>query len=290
MSGLGGARIALLEARMGGELAGLVRRHGGEPVCAPAVREAAVACAAEVGALIDALAAGAVRVVVFLTGVGVHGLLQAAEGLGRRPELLSALGGATTVCRGPKPVAALKASGIVASLNARAPFTTAELLEALAGMDLSGQGVAVVHYGERNDQVAELLRARAARVVELCLYEWLLPEDVAPLHVLVDRILAGDVEVVAFTSQVQARHLFAVAAQRGQADALAQALRQRAVVAAVGPTCAAALEALGIRPDVVPSHPKMGHLVLALARYLGERGRDPVAAAPDPLAVDALAS
>jgi len=42
---MGSARIALLEARMSGELASLVRNHGGEPICVPAVREAPLECA-----------------------------------------------------------------------------------------------------------------------------------------------------------------------------------------------------------------------------------------------------
>ena len=39
MSSLEGVRVALLEGRMPRELADLVRRHGGEPYCMPAVRE-----------------------------------------------------------------------------------------------------------------------------------------------------------------------------------------------------------------------------------------------------------
>ena len=46
MSLLAGARIALLEARLASEMATLVRREGGEPVCAPAVFEARVDVAA----------------------------------------------------------------------------------------------------------------------------------------------------------------------------------------------------------------------------------------------------
>ena len=40
MTLLDGARIGLLEARLSSELAELVRREGGEPLCAPAVSEA----------------------------------------------------------------------------------------------------------------------------------------------------------------------------------------------------------------------------------------------------------
>jgi uroporphyrinogen-III synthase len=84
----------------------------------------------------------------------------------------------------------------------------------------------------------------------------------------VERVVAGEVEAVAFTSQVQVRHLLQVAALSGRAGALVAALNLRCVVAAVGPTCAAALEAAGVAPRVVPSNPKMGPMVVALAEHL----------------------
>src|SRR5678816_1278572 len=107
-----GMRIGLLEARMSNELADLIRRYGGEPYCVPAVRESAVECADEVSALISTLSEGSLQVMIFLTGVGAKALFGEAEKLGRGPELFEALKGVTTVCRGPKPVAVLKRSGV----------------------------------------------------------------------------------------------------------------------------------------------------------------------------------
>jgi uroporphyrinogen-III synthase len=53
---------------------------------------------------------------------------------------------------------------------------------------------------------------------------------------------------------------------------LVQALNEDLVVGAVGPTCRAILEAHGVEPDVVPEHPKMGPLVVALMRHLDQHG------------------
>src|SRR5215831_7473344 len=105
MSSLNGARVALLEARMTSELAGLVRRFGGEPVVAPAVREVPVQSGEAVAGLIDRLVAGAIHVILFQTGVGVKALFAQAERLGRLPELLEGLGRVITIARGPKPSA-----------------------------------------------------------------------------------------------------------------------------------------------------------------------------------------
>ena len=128
--------------------------------------------------------------------------------------------------------------------------------------------VAVVHYGERNEMLARVLRDRGAQLEELCLYEWLLPEDTAPLKNLVQNIIGNRVDAVVFTSQVQARHLFAIAQELKSASVLTHALNTQTIVASIGPTCTAVLQNFGITPRVVPEHPKMGHLVKALAEYM----------------------
>jgi uroporphyrinogen-III synthase len=237
------------------------------------VREAALDCAAEVAELLDLIASRGAQVAVFQTGAGVEALFAEAHGLGRRDELLETLGKVAIAARGPKPVAALASYGISAGLKAEEPYTTADLLDALAALDLAGAGVAVLQYGERNEALSAALTARGARVRELCLYEWRLPEDTGPLVALAGEIVAGRVDAVAFTSQIQARHLFRVAADAGLAGALASALAAGIVVASVGPTCSAALRDLGVEPDVEPERPKMGPMVSALAKHFSGRNR-----------------
>jgi uroporphyrinogen-III synthase len=100
------------------------------------------------------------------------------------------------------------------------------------------------------------------------MYEWQLPEDVGALERLVDEIIERRVGAIAFTSQIQARHLFLVAERMGRRDELLSALQRSTIVAAIGPTCAHALEALGVRPHVVPGNPKMGSMIAALGEYL----------------------
>lgn len=266
---LGGARVAVLDGRMSGEMSGLVRRYGGEPAPAPAVRESAMDCSAEVSAFADGVARGAYEVVVFQTGAGARALFEEARKLGRLPQLLAGLGAATTACRGPKPSSALRKAGLHVSVSAGTPYTTRELLAAMADLDLPGRTVMVLHYGERNPDLVSALRERGALVEELTLYEWLLPDDVGPLRAIVPEIVEGRVDAVTFTSQVQARHLFRVAGEMGCEDDLRRALNERVIVASVAPTCADALRALGVAPHVIPEHPKMGHLVRALAEHIG---------------------
>ncbi|HTS03674.1 MAG TPA: uroporphyrinogen-III synthase [Thermoanaerobaculia bacterium] len=263
-----GARVALLEARMESELAALVRRHGGEPVCVPALREVERDCADEVARAYGALACGN-AVIVLTTGVGLARLLRVGDSIGLAKELRVELSRATVVCRGPKPVAVLKREGLPFHVRAEPPHTTAELVAALAGVDVSGKDVVFVHDGGGGRDVVVALEKRGARVIEVRPYAWALPEDIGPLRTLVENIICGEVDAVAFTTQVQARHLFAVADAVGSRDALARAMAERVVVAAVGPTCARALTQLGAPPHVVPGQGKMGAMVVALAGKLG---------------------
>ncbi len=267
------ARIALLEARMSSEMADLIRRAGGQDVYSvPAVREVPRGGAGpQVAAFLDRLAAGTMRTVIFFTGVGATTLFNEVEQLGRQDELIAALRstGVTVVCRGPKPAAVLRRYNIPISASAREPYTYRELLDALTPLEVAGKVVGVVYYGEHNLPFAQAMRARGAELVELCLYEWLLPEDISGLATLVSELIAGRVDAVMFTSQVQVRHLFRIAEELQLARQLTEALNTRTVVASIGPTCTGVLQSYGVTPHVIPEHPKMGHLVKALAEYMG---------------------
>ena len=267
---LAGRRIALLEARLATEASALVRRLGGMPVSVPALREEAVSATAMVTTFLDRLAAGEIAFVIFQTGVGVSALFDEAAVLGRDEALREGLGRVGIVSRGPKPGGALASRGLRPAFTVPSPYTTTELLEVLAPLPVEREAVAIVNYGERNEALNHALEARGARIEELTLYEWRLPEDTAPLLALVDQILGAEVDAVTFTTQVQVRHLFAVT-DPSLRPALAEALDRRVVTGAVGPTCAQALRAFGIEDIVVPDNPKLGPLFAALATRLAER-------------------
>jgi uroporphyrinogen-III synthase len=261
---LRGARVALLEARMESELASLVRRHGGDPVCVPALREVERDCADDVARAYGTIVRDG-AILVLTTGVGLERLLRMATAIGIGKELRTELARATVVCRGPKPIAVLKRERLPVHARAEAPHTTKELLVALEGIDVAARDVVFVHDGGGNRDVVSSLTRRGARVCEVQPYTWALPEDIGPLRALVETIVRGEVDAIAFTTQAQARHLFAVADAMGARDALARAMGERVVVAAVGPTCARALTQLGAPPHVVPDQAKMGAMVVALA-------------------------
>ena len=102
---------------MSRELARLVERHGGEPVCVPAVRECHELDPATAERLDHRDLGRHYDIVVFMTGVAVSMLFE----VGERPDgarTSSPVSARDTVCRGPKPTAALRGFGVPPTLTA----------------------------------------------------------------------------------------------------------------------------------------------------------------------------
>lgn len=264
---LKGARVGLLEARFSSTLADLVELYGGRPYAVPALRETPID-SPRVNQLVQGLSRGRYSTVIFQTGVAATLLFEEAERRGSLEEVRDRLRRCTTIARGPKPAAVLSRNGVKPSIAVGEPYTTPELLASIASLDVSRKYVALLHYGERNRELSLALRTRGARLAEFLLYEWQLPVDTAPLKAMVHEIIDGGVDAMAFTNQIQIRHLNQVAEELGLGDELACALTQRVVVASIGPSCSHQLRQLGIQPLVVPEIPKMRPLISSLSDYI----------------------
>jgi len=288
MSGFDGLRVLALESRRAVEIAKLIATYGGRPTVAPSMREVPLESNREALAFAAALLAGEFDMVVFLTGVGTRALLGVVETVHDRSKYVAALQRVTVVGRGPKPVAALREIGITPAITAPEPNTWHELLRALdeAGkaapeFALQGARVAVQEYGVSNPELLEGLRERGAAVTRVPVYQWALPQDLAPLRAAIKAISEGAFEVALFTTAVQVVHLFQLAAEMGLEESVREGL-SRTVVASIGPTTSEELLRRGIRADLEPSHPKMGYLVKEAseqARELLRRKRQSVTSA-----------
>jgi uroporphyrinogen-III synthase len=267
MNGFAGLRVLALESRRAQELAKLISNYGGEPVVAPAMREVPLDSNTEALSFAEALIAQKFDMVIFLTGVGTRAVLSVAETKYPREDFIAALQGVKVVPRGPKPIAVLRELGVTPALTVPEPNTWRELLQtldeaakSLPDFRLRGARIALQEYGVSNPELIAGLSDRGAVVTRVPVYQWALPEDVVPLQSAIKELAAGKIDIVLFTTGIQVAHLFEVAAEMKLDDALRQGLR-RAVVASIGPTTSEELQRKGIRPDLEPSHPKMGFLV-----------------------------
>ncbi len=272
---LAGLTVLALESRRANEMGELIRRHGGLPLLAPALRETPLVDNKAALAFVAELERGAVDVIILLTGVGTRMLAPAVEHRYPRETLAALLQRHKIVARGGKPAAALRKMGLSPTLTVPEPNTWREVLSTLdRELPVAGLRVAVQEYGQSNPELLAGLRERGATVLPVPLYDWELPEDTTPLRRAIAAIGQGQVDIMLCTSAAQVDHLFLVARLEGvEATHLRNAL-QRVVIASIGPVCTAALEAHGLRADLQPAQPQMGKLVLAVA----QRGRELLAA------------
>lgn len=260
-------QVAILETRMGEQLAGLVAGRGGVPFHAPALAELPDLDPQAIAQLVISLQKRPAKLVIFQTGVGTKALFAVTDSLALTSEFLLALKDSLVAARGPKPTGALRSRGVRIDYSAADPFTTHELLDELGGLRLQGERVIVQRHGSLNRELDAALAARGAEVTEIPTYRWALPQDTAPLEQLVARLERGEMHAVVFTNAEQARNLFAVSAKLNKEDILKQALN-KVLVASIGPVASAALREAGVKVGLEASPPKLGALLSALDKAL----------------------
>lgn len=222
--------VAILESRLGGELAELVEKRGGIPFRAPALAELPDLDPAQIAALVRSLEERPAKLAVFQTGVGTRALFAATDALALSEKFLSLVAMMTVAVRGPKPAGALRARKVRIDRSAADPFTTRELLAAIEDVALEGERVIVQRHGSAN-------------------------------------LERGEIHAVLLTNAEQARNLFAVAAQLGRAEPLRAALN-RTLVASIGPVASAALREAGVKVGLESSPPKLGALLSSVEAAL----------------------
>ncbi|MGQ0694739.1 MAG: uroporphyrinogen-III synthase [Nitrospiraceae bacterium] len=246
---------------MAEEMAGLIRRYGGQPLVAPALREVPLENNAEALQAGERLMAGHFEMVILLTGVGTKTMMEILQTRYQLEAIKTALARTTLVARGPKPVAVLKEFGLTPSITVPEPNTWKDIVRTL---DQSGSLIevrmAVQEYGVPNQDLLEALRQRGAHVTRVPVYRWALPEDTGPLKNVLQELLSGNVQVLLVTNAAQLDHVMQLLEQEGKVGQFKEACRKM-VLASIGPTASERLRHYGLPVDLEPSHPKMGILV-----------------------------
>src|SRR5436309_3725864 len=167
-----GKKVAILESRLGAQLADLVAQRGGVPFHAPALAELPDLDPAAIGALLRSLEERPAKAAVFQTGVGTKALFGATDALGLTAKLLELVSRMVVAVRGPKPTAALRARGVRIDRSAADPFTTREVLECMKDVSLRGGRVMVQRYGVVDVELDRALAERGAVVGVIQYYCW----------------------------------------------------------------------------------------------------------------------
>lgn len=263
---LEGCRVALAEGRQLEELARLLEKEGAAPLRCPMLSILDAPDAAPVLEWLRELTAGRFAWVVLMTGEALRRLLGFAERADMREDVIAALGKTKILTRGPKPVMALREVGLAPTAVAEAP-TTAGVVAALRKESLAGQTVGVTLYGEPNPALVDYVESAGATARPVLPYVFAAAADATRVVALIDRMAAGDVDAIVFTSSAQVNRLFEVAAEQGREATLRQGLG-RVRVASVGPVVEETLRKKEVRIDVCPAQ---GFVMKNLVAHLGRK-------------------
>jgi uroporphyrinogen-III synthase len=248
---LQGRTVALAEGRQLEELARLLEAEGASILRCPMLSILDAPDSAPVVAWLRELCNDRFSHVILLTGEGLRHLVGFAEREGMGVAFLAALGRTRIVTRGPKPGQALREVGLTPSVVAGAP-TTAGVIATLRSEPLAGRTVGVQLYSESNPPLLQFLEEAGAAVRTVLPYVYAPAADSEHVVDLIDRMAAGTVDAIVFTSAPQVDRLYQVAEERALAERLGQGL-ERTRVAAVGPVVADKLRARGARVDILPA-------------------------------------
>ena len=268
---LSGFTVGVTAARRADELGAMLERRGATVQHAPALRIVPLADDTQLLAATRELIERPPDITVATTGIGFRGWVDAAGGWGLGEELLRALGSGELIARGPKARGAIRATGLVDAWSPPSE-SSAEVLEHLLARGVEELRIAVQLHGEPLPDVVEALDVAGAEVVEVPVYRWMPPIDITPVDRLLDAVVAGEVDVVSFTSAPAAASLLARAREREMLDDLLRALRGPVLALCVGPVTAAPLEAVDV-PTVQPQRSRLGAMVRRLETEMPARAR-----------------
>jgi len=263
-----GLRVLSLESRRAKEMEALIRREGGDPFIAPSVQERVLDDQGEAIRFVERLEADEFDMVIVMTGTGLAFLRDQVVAHSSAARLGAALGRATIVSRGPKPLPILRELGARAQVVVPEPNTWKEIVEAVAAR--TERRIAVQEYGRPNLEMNAALEKLGAFVTPIVLYRWELPADVEPLRTAVRRLAGRQFDVILFTSSIQLDHLMMIANTLGLESQVTTALREYTAIASVGPVMTASLETAGLPVELIPIHPKLGALLTAASEMASE--------------------
>ena len=267
---LTGRVIAIPESRELDVFASMLERRGASVLRCPLVTILDAPDPAPVLAWVRRFNAGEFDDLILFTGEGLRRLVSCIERHepSLREAFVATLGRVRKITRGPKPAKALRDLGLRSDIAAEQP-TTDGIIATLKTLPMKGRRVAVQLYGvDPNVALESFLADAGAHVTTVAPYVYAGAAEDAAVVELLEKMAAGNVDVIAFTSSLQVDRLYASAPPE-----LVKAALEKTEVAAVGPVVASTLEKHGIAVKLMPEDSYfMKPLTTAIEQQMGAKG------------------
>lgn len=190
----------------------------------------------------------------------VDALAQRLAAIGMEP---GALAGLRVAAVGPSTArAAADSLGLRVEMMPDSSFSAVDLAQAFP--DIAGARILLPQSALADDEMARALAQRGARVTAVAAYQPGISRGGVDLPAMLQ---AGSVDAITLTSGSTANNLM----RRLQSEGGDIHMLQRVILACIGPSTAQAVEALGLRADVVATEHTLVGLTHALAAYFAQR-------------------
>jgi uroporphyrinogen-III synthase len=267
---MSGFVVGVTADRRAEEQIAMLERRGASVVHGPAIRTHPLTVDGPFADAVEDLIIRPPDVTVLSTGIGVRGVVEGAEVLGRAEDLLAALATSRVLARGPKAHGAAVTAGLPVEWSTPGGVSS-EIVERLSRTDLAGIRIAVQLDGARSQPTVDALVGMGADVVPIPVYRWSLPDDTAPAVRLAQAVADRRVDAVTFTARPQIDSLCEITETGGLLDGLRRSFAGGVLAVCVGPVCARAAVDAGFGEPVVPVRPRLGSMVMATAEALRRR-------------------
>ncbi len=268
---LAGFRIGVTADRRSDEQMQLLQARGATCLHGPTIKTHPIGPPEELRHATEALIADPPDVVLFTTGIGVRGWVEAAESFHLGDALREALSESLILSRGPKAKGAALTEGFHVEWTTPAARSD-ELIDELERRGVAGQRVAAQLDGAAGARLGRGVRALGATFVPVPVYRWSLPDDLAAAEKLVRHACDGRLDAITFTARPAVENLLEIADGTDSLDDLLFAMRETVAPVCIGEVCAGALLELGIEPLVPPRH-RLGSMVQFIAGHFDTRSR-----------------
>ncbi len=177
-------------------------------------------------------------------------------------EFIEQLNRIQVVAIGPKTKSALLKHGIHVSIVPES-YSSEGLVELLAGIE-----GAVIEIARSSHGTPALLRGlieKGAIVHETQVYQIINPKDERHAA-LINRVLAGEVDVFAFTSSMMVRNFVALADEMGVRDEIIRIMNEK-IVAAIGKPTSDTLSGFGVKVKIMPERYTFEDLLMECRKH-----------------------
>ncbi len=250
--------------------AALAKRYGFDPVCASPL-EVRILDSEDFDTFLARLKGGTLDAIVLTSSIGARALLDLAERRMSREQLLALVSKTDVLSIGPQTSKSLESIGFRVQFMPRT-YSSEGILRSLPDGWAEGKRVAVIRSDQGDQRLIDGLKAEGANVSEVVVYSLVPVTDTPEMRALMSETLAGKIDVFAFTSPLSAR-TFLEALEKAAPKETARITLSDAIVAAIGKPTRKALEAEGVRVDIVPPEATFERLLASVDEFLKKAGR-----------------